>query len=494
MALRINNNVASINAHNQLLRTDDKMNSSLEKLSSGFAINRASDKPAGLVISEQLRAQIGGMDQAIENSQRASNIIGTAEGALSEVNTLLKNIRVLAVEAANTGGMDDQQIRANQDEVDSAIATIDRIANSTRFSGKRLLDGSQDFRITTNIGGTTGPATNLSGTTIRGLQFGSASTISINVAVSRVSERAVNTDEIPDPITKNVTIRFSGKEGSEVISFGKDQTRAQAVDSINALSENTGIRANTDGTLWSTDFGSDARIEVEVLEGTADMFHVSTVGTQDFDDGLDAEATVNGMSGSASGNFLNVSSTFFTGEIELLGSSSSSVGDGGTGTKGRTFVVHESGMTFQLGPNTNPNEQKVVGIASSHSTLLGTKTLFVDSDGNARSGFLSTLKSGGDNDLSTDPDAAVKIIDLAIADVSSQRSQLGAFQKNTLDANISSLRVTNENLTASESRIRDVDFAKEMMEFTKNQILMQSGTSMMSQANTMSQSVLSLLG
>lgn len=494
MALRINNNVAAINAHNQLLRTDFQMQGSLKKLSSGFAINSAADKPAGLVISEQLRAQIGGMDQAIENSQRASNIIGTAEGALSEVNTLLKNMRMLAIEAANTGGMDDEQVRANQDEVDSAISTIDRISNSTRFSGKRLLDGSQDFRITTNLGGSA-LATNISGVTIRGLQFGTASTIEVGVVVVAPAERAVNSTVIPAVIPNNVTLRFSGKEGSEVIAFGAGQTLDQAVSTINALSGNTGIRATSTGELWSTEFGSASRVDLEVLEGApAGMFGLTNVGEQSFDVGIDADATVNGVVAAASGNFLNVSSTFFTGEVELKGTSTSSVGAGGAGTTGRSFVVEESGMTFQLGPNANANEQKVISIASSHSTLLGRDTLFVDDNGVKRSGYLSTLKSGGVNSLAEDPSSAVKIIDLAIGDISGQRAQLGAFQKNTLEANISSLRITNENLTASESRIRDVDFAEEMMKFTKSQILMQSGTSMMAQANTMSQSVLSLLG
>ena len=193
MGLRIANNVSSLNAHHQLMATDSRMSKSLQKLSSGFAINTAADKPAGLVISEGLRAQIGGMEQAISNSQRASNIIGTAEGALTEMNSLLKSVRSLAVEASSTGGMDAQQIAANQAEVDSAINTIDRIANTTRFAGKRLLDGSQGFKET----GSNSVHTSIANYSVRGAQFGSASTINVEFNITQTATQG-GTGQISD--------------------------------------------------------------------------------------------------------------------------------------------------------------------------------------------------------------------------------------------------------------------------------------------------------
>ncbi|UCD17108.1 MAG: hypothetical protein JSV44_11750 [Candidatus Zixiibacteriota bacterium] len=142
MSLRINNNIAAINSHRNLVLTTMNLSQSMEKLSSGYRINRAADDPAGLVISEQFRAQIGGLNQAIENSEGSINMIQTAEGALTELNALLVSMRELAIHAANEGFNDTAQLEADQAEIDNAILTIDRIAANTQFGTKKLLDGS----------------------------------------------------------------------------------------------------------------------------------------------------------------------------------------------------------------------------------------------------------------------------------------------------------------------------------------------------------------
>jgi len=158
MALRINLNTAALNAHRQLQGTDQALGASIEKLSSGFRINRAADDPAGLAISENLRAQVAGLGQAISNSGDAVNMIRTAEGALSEVHTLLRTMRNLALHAANTGSNDDTAINADQAQIDSALSALDRIANNTQFGTKKLLDGTAvglEFQIGANAGQTT---------------------------------------------------------------------------------------------------------------------------------------------------------------------------------------------------------------------------------------------------------------------------------------------------------------------------------------------------
>lgn len=142
MSLRINNNIAAINAHRNLLNTTDALTKSMEKLSSGYRINRAADNPAGLVISEQFRAQIAGLNQAIKNSEGSINMIQTAEGALTEINTLLVSMRELAIHAANEGFNDIAQLEADQAEINNAITTIDRIAANTQFGTKKLLNGT----------------------------------------------------------------------------------------------------------------------------------------------------------------------------------------------------------------------------------------------------------------------------------------------------------------------------------------------------------------
>jgi flagellin len=144
MALRINHNLAALNAHRNLVNNTAGLASSMEKLSSGFRINKGSDNPAGLVISEQFRAQIAGLNRAIENSEGSINMIQTAEGALTEISNLLVSMRELAIHAANEGFNDADQLAADQAEIDNAIKTIDRIASNTQFGTKKLLDGSKD--------------------------------------------------------------------------------------------------------------------------------------------------------------------------------------------------------------------------------------------------------------------------------------------------------------------------------------------------------------
>lgn len=158
MSLRINLNTAALNAHRQLQSTDNALAASIEKLSSGYRINRAADDPAGLAISENLRAQVSGLGQAIANSSDAVNLIKTAEGALAEVHNLLRTMRNLALHAANTGANDTIAIDADQAQIDSALAALDRISTNTQFGTKVLLDGSAtalDFQIGANSGQTT---------------------------------------------------------------------------------------------------------------------------------------------------------------------------------------------------------------------------------------------------------------------------------------------------------------------------------------------------
>lgn len=156
MSLRINNNIAAINAHRNLTLTTRQLSSSMEKLSSGYRINRASDNPAGLVISEQFRAQIAGLNQAIANSEGSINMIQTAEGALNEISNLLASMRQLAIHAANEGFNDTDQLAADQAEISNAIATIDRIAANTQFGTKKLLDGTKDNIATITSSNSTG--------------------------------------------------------------------------------------------------------------------------------------------------------------------------------------------------------------------------------------------------------------------------------------------------------------------------------------------------
>ncbi|HSV73346.1 MAG TPA: flagellin, partial [Chthonomonadales bacterium] len=142
MSMRVNTNVTAMNALLNLQRVGESVSTSIERLSSGLRINRAADDPAGLIISEGLRAQIDGLNQSIANAQDASNLLKTAEGGLIEINSLLRSIRSLAVHAANTGVNDATAVQANQTQIRSALQSIDRIATQTQFGTKKLLDGT----------------------------------------------------------------------------------------------------------------------------------------------------------------------------------------------------------------------------------------------------------------------------------------------------------------------------------------------------------------
>src|ERR671916_1260752 len=156
---RINTNVASLTAQRGLSKSQRNLNDTLQRLSSGLRINRGADDPAGLIASEGLRSEIAGINQAIDNSSRASNVISTAEGALSEVASLLLNIKDLVVEAANSGALSAEEIKANQLQVDSAVESITRISNTTTFAGLKLLNGSLDYLTSgVNGGGNKAPA------------------------------------------------------------------------------------------------------------------------------------------------------------------------------------------------------------------------------------------------------------------------------------------------------------------------------------------------
>src|SRR5262245_11427492 len=181
---RINTNVASLTAQRGLSKTQKTLNDTLQRLSTGLRINRGADDPAGLIASEGLRSEISGITQAIDNSQRASNVIATAEGALQEVASLLLNIKSLVVQAANAGAISPDEVRANQLQVDSAIESITRISNNSTFAGLHLLNGSLDY-ITSGVVGSAITALHISQA-----NFGTNATIPVQIDVITSAQTA----------------------------------------------------------------------------------------------------------------------------------------------------------------------------------------------------------------------------------------------------------------------------------------------------------------
>jgi flagellin len=472
---RINTNVASITAQRGLAKSQKALGDTLQRLSTGLKINRGADNPAGLIASEGLRSEISGITQAIDNSTRASNVISTAEGALSEVASLLLNVKDLVVEAANSGALSKEEIRANQLQIDSAIESITRISNTARFAGLNLLNGSLDY-ITSGVNGS-----HISSLEIHKANFGTNATIPVNINVITSAETAALQFQASS-VAAPVTLEIAGVNGVEVLTFTSGTAASAIVFAVNRISDSTGVAADfinasvpTSGMVFSSvGYGSSSFVSVRAQSGTFATVDNSGVATTRAA-GVDAVATVNGALTVGDGLTLKMNNTSLDLELTL-----DKTFGGGTSS----FTITGGGALFQLGPNVSSNQQVNIGIKSVAASKLGDSEV----------GFLNDIATGGQASVvSGKAGDAGKIIERAIRQVAVLRGRLGAFEKNTLETNINSLSVTLENVTASESLIRDADFAAETAALTRAQILTQAGTSVLATANATPQMVLSLL-
>jgi flagellin len=473
---RINTNVASMAAQRGLSKTQKQLSSTLQRLSSGLRINRGADDPAGLIASEGLRSEISGISQAIDNSSRASNVISTAEGALGEVAALLLNVKDLIVEAANSGALSPEEISANQLQVDSAVESITRISNTTTFAGLHLLNGSLDY-ITSGIDDTA-----LDSVHVAQANFGTNTTIPVQIDVITSAKTAELEFRTSAVVGGDITLEVTGNEGVDVLTFTSGTTASAIAFAINRVSDATGVQATlinsanaASGIAFkSTGYGTKSFVSVTAQTGTFNTVDENGNGvTRDV--GGDAVATVNGAL--TVGDGLNIKLNTTALDLELALDESFGIGQ-------TSFAITGGGALFQLGPQVTSNQQVNIGIQSVAASKLG--------DGDV--GFLNDLVTGGPSTLvAGNARQASQIIERAIRQVAVLRGRLGAFEKNTLETNINSLSVALENVTASESSIRDADFAQETAALTRAQILTQAGTSVLATANSTPQSVLSLL-
>ncbi len=478
---RINTNVPAIVARRNFIRANEQLQVSLERLSSGLRINRGADDPAGLIVSQNLRAEIASIRQAVTNSQRASNVIATTEGALGEVAALLNDTKQKIIEAANVGAISDDEVRANQLQIDDAVRSITRIANTTTFGGRKLLNGTLDYT-TSGIN-----AANVTDLRVNGVRFGTASFIPVTVAVTQSAQHAQLRFETSS-ITSDVTLEIAGQNGVTTLPLLSGTAASAIMAAVNLVSDATGVSASLINAanaasgiaLSSIGFGSDALVSVSEIGGSAtgNVFDTKNAASQPVrsDAGRDAAATINGALSLGRGLDLSLNTASLSLEVRLQESFNT------TGTT--TFAITGGGALFQLGGGVDSNQQVNIGVQSTVASRLG----------NGTTGFLSDIVSGGDFSLVNGKSAkADQIVDEAIRQISVLRGRLGAFEKNTLDTNVNQLRITTENLTAAESAIRDVDFAVEASNLTRLQILSQAGTSVLSIANRTPQQVLALL-
>ena len=492
MGLRINQNITALNAHRNLTQTDNALSKSLEKLSSGLRINRAADDAAGLAISEKMRTQVKGLAQATRNAQDGISLIQTAEGALNETHSILQRMRLLAIQAANDTNTAEDRAQIQQ-EIDQLVKELDRIAETTEFNTKKLLDGTAGYETSAHNGRVGGTTVSI---VVNGVTYAAGSVVSNPDLEALVTDITPGSKTEAGVYTVSITTNASRAElgdastaaagtigvtaaGALVINgvsvdIAADDDLANVILKINNVKSHTGVIAEAASTgsgfglsLTTEKYGSSATINVsgenallQALGLTAGGEQVLSAAGTDIVGEIGGDAAV-GVGATLTGeNGLSV--TIDPAKLKL---------DTGTSIE-FSAVVDTSGMvTLHIGAN----KDQVMDV---YFNDMRAKTLGVE-------GLKVTDK--------TTAEEAIATLDTAINKVSTERSRLGAYQ-NRLEHTIANLGVAKENLSAAESRIRDVDMAEEIMEFTRAQILLQAGTAMLAQANILPQSVLQLLG
>lgn len=471
MSLTIANNALSQTAQNNLQKSTRDLKTSLERLSSGLKVNRGADGPASLVISEKQRAQISGLRAAIDNTEKAVALVQTAEGALTEINTLLVKIRSLAIDSANEGVNDEDALAANQAEIDNALETIDRIANNTQFGVKRLLNGEA------GINGVSADADVEFLNATQSTQAGSYA-VSVSVAGRRATVDAGTQQTAA--LTTDETLVINGV----VIELNAGMSQAQVIDRINDFTAQTGALADAGGAGGATRVYTEAfgnAVSVDVISNVAAAADSSGFGTTTLSNsGVDVQVSIGGNTYTGQGNVVTATGGSEKG-LTLSIAADTTVVATVTGAQGTVDVTDKS-LAFQVGPNANQQARIAINKAAASSLGIG-----APANRFANLGEIKVLTAAQSDD-------SLAVIDLAIDDIATLRGDLGAFQQNTLQATANNLRVTLENTINAESVIRDTDFAEEISEFTKQQVLQQAGASVLANANQVPQLVLSLLG
>mgnify|MGYP002633554630 CR=1 FL=1 len=594
---RIATNVGTTRGLRNLNKANSSLDRSLQRLSTGSQINSGKDNPSGLIAGEKLRLQVTTIEQSIKNSNRASNVIATADGALGEIGGLLNQVRGLVQEGLNSGALSDTEIEANQLQIDAALSAINRISANTTFGGDKLIDGSKGYNSQVSAAN----AAKLNDFQVNELFFGSNSSVAVNATIDTAAEKGSLTTT--GFVRADTTLEVGGKDGNQVLFFDKSASLTNVSTAVNAVSDATGVaaavtgnnvagtgvstattdtvtfteaagqvgsadevtvnytqgvgvsvatsvtsvagegtgaitvtielgtsagsaanataaditaaitastsasavitavgagttdtfNAATDGavtvntskaietlTLSSSDYGSSAFTEVNVLSGIFETRDAASALVSR-DEGTDVIATINGSR--AYGDGLKASLKTATIDVSLTFAAAAN-----TNANTTSFTVTGGGANFQIGQEVSANGQVGLGIEAVNTARLG-----------GLSGKLYELGTGGGKSLldvgpSVQGSALVDIVDEALDRVSTIRGRLGAIQKNVIETNIATLGVALENISEARSQIVDTDFATETANLTKSQILSQAGISVLSIANQQPQQVLSLLG
>ena len=499
---QINTNVSSMIAQRVLGQQNQGLNTALERLSTGLRINRGADDPAGLIASENLRSEKVALDTAIANAERADQVVNVAEGALQEINALLLEAQSLVNQSANDAGLSREEKEANQEQIDSILQTIDRIAASTSFQGTQLLNGNMDFIVS-------GQHDNVEAMTVYGATLGD-SNLDVNVMVTQSAHNgavfmstggALDLSANADDPNPRFSFELIGAAGARLFEFADGTALSTMADQINNFTDITGVSATVSGgglDLRSTDFGSNQFVSVNMVGHAGQAGNIMRMVEDDNNEadaatavdldamneayratGQDVGATINGVTARGMGQELRVNSDVLSLNLRL---------DDDTAQAQSTFTavtITGGGARFNIGSTLDHNSEVRLGMGSVAARHLGSSAV----------GFLNALGSGNTaNVIDGELNTAQTILDTAIREVSQMRGRLGAFQQNIVRSTINSLNITLENVSAAESAIRDADFAAETANLTRSQILAQASMTTLAVANNRPEQVLQLLG
>jgi flagellin len=472
----VNHNISALIANANLNRTNDAAEASMEKLSSGYRINKAADDAAGMAISQRMKAQIRGLEQASRNASDGISAIQTAEGALNETEAILQRARELAVQAANDTNTaeDREQIQA---EIDQLLEEINRISTDTEFNKKTLLNGdldrathsdnikvkvlsisdevaSQKYQIQVTKDGTSATITGTA-PTIAGTTYANAGKLYINGEEVEITKGESQADAIADIINvcERVGVELTRDATTNVLTFTAKESGSHRTVDIKCT--DTNLASELGLTVDQSATGTDAEVSVTTTD-------VAT-GKVTANAGFTSTTTV-----LAKGNSITIRDRDgFEMKLELSEGASQAGNPAGTAN---ISILDAGPMTLQIGANEGQTID--VSIPRVDTETLGIENLNVLTHDSASEG--------------------ITLVDDAIAIVSSVRSKLGAYQ-NRLDHAIANLDTAAENMTEALSRIEDTDMAEEMATYTLENVLSQAGISMLAQANQRPQQVLSLL-
>ncbi len=535
MALTVNTNVASLNTQRNLNTSSKGLDTSLQRLSTGFRINSAKDDAAGLQISNRLTSQINGLNVAVRNSNDGISLAQTAEGALQQSTGILQRMRDLALQSAN-GSNGASERAALQGEVAQLQQELNRIAETTSFGARKLLDGnfgSQNFQVGANafetisvsIGGA--GATNIGANRFNSSVAGGTSTAARSgIAATQVADYdagvASGIGFAASPAT-SAGLTLKGKLGTASVLLNAGASARELATATNAVSDSTGVTATArtaarlqaaggggftatgPGTISFTLYGANNSSEsagVQISANITDFSNLSALA-----DAVNKETGKTGIS----------ARTLLDGTMELVSEKGDDIlitdytatdGAGAAITAELQTLAYEGDNGIADAADASDTIGTAAGLAGTGDGAVAVGQVRFESPdafevenfstidtGIQDASVFSTLESVAEVDISSAIGAqnALGIISSAISNIDSQRAQLGAVQ-NRFENTISNLQNISENASAARSRIRDTDFAAETSELTKNQILQQAGTAILAQANQLPQAVLSLLG